>query len=50
MSPDAHNDGQGVMKLREGMVGGKRSGDELEKALNEHGRQGWQLKAVTASR
>jgi len=30
------------------MVGGKMSGDKLEKTLNEHGRQGWQLKAVTA--
>ena len=37
-----------VVELREGMVGGKMSGDKLEKALNEHGRQGWQLKAVTA--
>ena len=37
-----------VVELREGMVGGKMSGDKLEKTLNEHGRQGWQLKAVTA--
>jgi hypothetical protein len=37
-----------VVELREGMVGGKVSGDKLEKTLNEHGRQGWQLKAVTA--
>jgi Domain of unknown function (DUF4177) len=37
-----------VVELREGMVGGKMSGDNLEKTLNEHGRQGWQLKAVTA--
>ena len=37
-----------VVELREGMVGGKMSGDKLEKVLNEHGRQGWQLKAVTA--
>jgi hypothetical protein len=37
-----------VVELREGMVGGKMSGDKLEKTLNEHGRLGWQLKAVTA--
>ena len=37
-----------VVELREGMVGGKMSGDKLETTLNEHGRQGWQLKAVTA--
>ena len=37
-----------VVELCEGMVGGKMSGDKLEKTLNEHGRQGWQLKAVTA--
>ena len=37
-----------VVELREGMVGGKMSGDKLEKTLNDHGRQGWQLKAVTA--
>ena len=38
-----------VVELREGMIGGKMSGDKLEKVLNEHGRQGWQLKAVTAA-
>ena len=37
-----------VVELREGMVGGKMSGVKLEKTLNEHGRLGWQLKAVTA--
>ncbi len=37
-----------VVELREGMIGGKMSGDKLEKALNEQGRQGWQLKAITA--
>ena len=30
------------------MVGGKMSGDKLESVLNEHGKQGWQLKSVTA--
>lgn len=37
-----------VVELREGMIGGKISGEKLEKALNEHGREGWQLKSVTA--
>ena len=38
-----------VVELREGMIGGKMSGDKLEKVLNEHARQGWQLKAITAT-
>lgn len=33
-----------VVELREKMVGGKMSADKLEEVLNEHGRQGWQLK------
>ena len=37
-----------VEELREGMLGGKMSGDKLEKVLNENARQGWQLKAITA--
>lgn len=37
-----------VVELREGMIGGKMSGDKLEKVLNERAAQGWQLKAVTA--
>ena len=37
-----------VAELREGMVGGKMSGGKLEKVLNEHAREGWQLKAITA--
>ncbi len=37
-----------VAELREGMIGGKMSGSKLEKALNEHAREGWQLKAITA--
>jgi hypothetical protein len=31
------------------MLGGKMSGDKLEKLLNEHAGQGWQLKAITAA-
>ena len=38
-----------VVELREGMIGGKMSGDKLEKTLNEHAREGWQLKAITAA-
>ena len=37
-----------VEELREGMLGGKMSGGKLEKVLNEHAREGWQLKAVTS--
>ena len=37
-----------VAQLREGMIGGKMSPDKLEKLLNEHARQGWQLRAITA--
>ena len=38
-----------VVELREGLVGGKMSGDKLEKVLNEHAREGWQLKAITST-
>jgi hypothetical protein len=37
-----------VEELREGMLGGKMSGEKLEKVLNDHAREGWQLKAITA--
>ena len=37
-----------VVEIREGLVGGKMSGDKLEKLLNEHGREGWQLKSITS--
>ena len=37
-----------VVELREGILGGKMSGDKLEKVLNQHAREGWQLKAVTS--
>lgn len=37
-----------VVELREGMIGGKMSGDKLEKVLNEHAAQGWQLRALTS--
>lgn len=37
-----------VVEIREKMIGGKMSGDKLERLLNDHGSQGWQLKAITA--
>ncbi|HEY0509723.1 MAG TPA: DUF4177 domain-containing protein, partial [Blastococcus sp.] len=33
-----------VEEIREGMLGGKMSGDKLEKVLNEYADKGWQLK------
>jgi hypothetical protein len=38
-----------VVELREGLMGGKVSGDKLETVLNDHARAGWQLKAITAT-
>jgi hypothetical protein len=38
-----------VVEIREKMLGGKMSGDKLESILNEHARQGWQLRAITAA-
>ena len=38
-----------VVELREKWLGGKMSGDKVERVLNEHAAQGWQLKAMTAS-
>ena len=38
-----------VVEIREKMLGGKMSGDKLESMLNEHARQGWQLRAITAT-
>ena len=38
-----------VVELREGILGGKMSGDKLERVLNEHAGAGWQLKAITAT-
>ena len=37
-----------VVELREGMIGGKMSGSKLEGVLNDHGKKGWQLKAITS--
>ena len=38
-----------VVELREKMLGGKLSGDKLQKVLNEHAAEGWQLKAITSA-
>ena len=37
-----------VVELREGMIGGKMSGEKLEKVLNDYGSKGWSLKAITS--
>ena len=37
-----------VVQVREGLIGGKMSAGKLEGVLNEHARQGWQVKAITA--
>jgi len=38
-----------VIEVREKMLGGKMSGDKLERLLNEQARQGWRLKAITSA-
>lgn len=38
-----------VVEVREKLLGGKMSGDKLEKLLNDHAADGWQLKAVTSA-
>lgn len=38
-----------VVEIREKLLGGKLSGDKLEKILNEHARQGWQLRTITSA-
>ena len=37
-----------VTELREKLIGGKMSGEKLEKLLNQHAAQGWQLRAITS--
>ncbi len=37
-----------VAEIREGMMGGKMSGDKLQTVLNDNAKEGWQLKAITA--
>jgi hypothetical protein len=38
-----------VVQVREGLIGGKLTPEKLQKVLNEHAREGWQVKAVTAA-
>jgi hypothetical protein len=38
-----------VLELREKMIGGKMSGDKLEKILNQHAGRGWRLKTITSA-
>ena len=38
-----------VVEVREKMIGGKMSGEKLERLLNDHGAQGWQLRAITST-
>jgi Domain of unknown function (DUF4177) len=38
-----------VVELREKLIGGKMSGAKLERILNDHAAQGWQLKAITTA-
>ena len=37
-----------VDEIREGMLGGKMSGDKLEKLLTDRAGDGWQLRAITS--
>ncbi len=36
-----------VVEVREGLMGGKLSGDKIEKILNEHAGEGWRLRELT---
>ena len=38
-----------VVEVREKMIGGKMSGEKLERLLNEHASQGWRLRAITTA-
>ena len=38
-----------VVELREGLIGGKMSGDKLERILNDHAAKGWRLKSITST-
>ncbi|MFF0145446.1 uncharacterized protein DUF4177 [Amycolatopsis sulphurea] len=38
-----------VVEVREKMLGGKISGDRLEKLLNDRAGEGWRLKTITAA-
>jgi hypothetical protein len=38
-----------VVQVREGLIGDKINTGKLEDVLNEHARDGWQVRAVTAA-
>jgi hypothetical protein len=38
-----------VLQLRESLIGGKLSGDKLERILNDEAAKGWQLRAITST-
>jgi hypothetical protein len=38
-----------VVEVREKLLGGKMSGEGLERVLNEHAAQGWRLRAITST-
>jgi hypothetical protein len=38
-----------VLELREGLIGGKLSGEKLERILNEQAAEGWRLKTITSA-
>ena len=38
-----------VVEVREKMIGGKVSGDRVEKVLNEWAARGWQLRTITSA-
>lgn len=38
-----------VVELREKMLGGKMSGEGLERVLNEYAAQGWRLRTITST-
>lgn len=37
-----------VVEVREGIIGGKLSGQKLEKILNDHAARGWRYKSMTS--
>jgi len=37
-----------VVEVRSSLIGDKQSGEGLEKLLNEHAKEGWQLRALTS--
>jgi hypothetical protein len=38
-----------VISIREGLIGGAIKPAKVQDALNEHARQGWQLKSLTTA-